>query len=119
MTAPAQYWVFRASLDRVVDGDTIDLTLDVGMHARRIERIRLLGVNAPESRGESREAGLASKAFVVQWFVDAGSDPWPLIIQTTKSDVFGRYLGAVWRVSDGASLNDDLLTSGNAVPFMV
>lgn len=117
---PAQQWVFRASLARVVDGDTLDLIIDAGMHDRRVERVRLLGVNTPEVRGvPDRAPGLAAAAYVRQWLALATFPPWdfPLVIQTTKTDDFGRYLADVWRGIDGAHLNDDLLTSGHAVPY--
>ncbi len=114
-------WVFRARWTRVVDGDTLHVYLDQGFHAYRIENLRLLGLNAPEMRGDTREAGLKARQFVIDWLADADSSSleWSLIIQTEKADAFGRYLATIWRVVDGACLNDDLLTSGNAVPFMV
>ena len=103
---------------RVVDGDTLDVVCDTGFHGFRTERLRLLGVNTPELKGATRAAGLAAKAFVEQW--THGSDyvdEWPEIVQTAKSDAFGRFLAWVWRISDGRCLNSDLLESGNAVPF--
>ena len=115
---PQHAWVFPATLVRVVDADTIDCLIDVAMHGRRIERLRLLGVNAPETRGATKAAGDAATGYVVWWLSQAGGD-WPLRIETHKSDVFGRYLALVWRVYDGRCLNDDLVSSGHAVPFMV
>lgn len=109
---PTQQYVFRATLSRVIDGDTLDLDIDQGMHSHRLERVRLLGVNAPEMHGESAQAGLNAKAFVTVWL---GSND--LTVQTYKSDVFGRYLATIWK-PDGKCLNDDLLTSGNAVVFV-
>lgn len=120
MTLPVQQYVFKAQLLRVIDGDTLDLDIDLGLHCHRQERVRLLRVNAPEMHGTSKAAGEAAKMFTTQWLYggDAYAVPsLPLIVQTYKSDVFGRYLAEVWRISDGANLNDDLLTSGNAVPF--
>lgn len=119
---PPQLWVFRARVTRVIDGDTVDATVDAAFHSSRIERLRLLGVNAPERKLETRAAGDAAKQFVEDWLVAAGlgvgpGGDWPLIIQTEKTDVFGRYLANIWRVVDGANLSDDLLTSGNAVVF--
>lgn len=117
-TMPGQLWVFRARPVRAVDGDTIDVIIDAGFRSTRTERLRLLGVNTPELHGASRAAGLAAKAYVEAWLAAAGGAAWPLVLRTEKSDEFGRYLGRVWRASDGACLNDDLLSSGHAVPFM-
>lgn len=118
MTIPEQKWVFTATLRRVIDGDTLDMDIDQGMHAHRIERLRLLRVNAPEMHGDTKVAGEASKNYVIAWFdallFTSGSS---IVIQTYKSDVFGRYLAEVWRTSDGANLADDLLAAGMAVPF--
>jgi micrococcal nuclease len=109
---PTQLWVFRARPIRAVDGDTVDVEVDGGFGNRRVERLRLLGVDTPE-RGQPgyREA----TEHVACWL---GSDSdWPLLIETEKSDAFGRYLALVWRASDGQCLNDDLIESGHAVPY--
>lgn len=112
---PAQLWVYRARVERVIDGDTLAIRLDQGLHTERVEQVRLLGVNTPEVKGASRPAGLAATAFVKRWLSDAGGD-WPLVVQTEKSDAFGRFLATVWDAA-GRCLNDDLLSAGHAVPF--
>lgn len=113
-------WAYRARPVKVIDGDTIDVMVDAGFNNYRTERLRLLGLNTPELKGESRPAGIAATKFVVQWLdVRKPLDEWPLIVQTHKSDAFGRYLAKVWRVFDERCLNDDLLLEGHAVPFMV
>lgn len=114
---PEHAWVYQARIIRVVDGDTCDVVIDAGFRATRTERLRLLGVNTPEVRGATKLAGDAATAFVKQWWSDAAGGDWPLLVQTEKSDVFGRYLALVWRRTDGACLNDALLTAGMAVPF--
>lgn len=119
MSMPTLVWVFRAKIIYVVDGDTVDLEIDVGLHGRRIERVRLLGVNAPEVHGDTRAAGLQAAIYVRGWF-NASTTPsteWPIVVQTYKSDVFGRYLATIWRQVDGACLNLDLLNSEHAVVF--
>ena len=116
---PAQLWVYRARPLLVVDGDTVDVLIDAGFRASRTERLRLLGLNTPEVRGESRPAGLAARAFVSTWLAGIGTSDWPLVIQTAKADAFGRYLATIWRAVDGCCLNDDILAAGHAVPFMV
>lgn len=115
---PTALYVYRARCERVIDGDTIDATISMGLHDYRTERLRLLGVNAPERKGETRAAGDAARLFVVEWMRGGVAlDEWPLVIRTQKSDAFGRFLGTVWRVSDGVSLNEALLAAGMAVPF--
>ena len=112
MTIPEQTYVFRGVVTRVVDGDTLDIDLDVGLHCHRLERLRLLRVNAPEMRGETKAAGEAALKFVRDWVYSATA----ITVQTYKGDAFGRYLAEVWR-HDGANLSDDLLANGHAVPY--
>lgn len=109
-------WAYRARVERVVDGDTLDVTIDQGLHTHRTERVRLLGVNTPETKGATKMAGRLATIYVEDWLAEADGD-WPLIVQTHKGDAFGRYLARVWR-GDGRCLNDDLLAAGHAVVFM-
>jgi endonuclease YncB( thermonuclease family) len=114
---PTQQWVFPAQCARVVDGDTLDLMIDTGLHSRRLERGRLLGVNAPELHGPTQAAGLAATLWVTDWLEHA-TGAWPLLVRTIKDpDHFGRYLVDVWRLEDGANLGEALLASGHAVVF--
>jgi micrococcal nuclease len=115
---PQHTWVFPAQLVRVVDADTLIARLDCGFNTYRVDHLRLLGINAPETRGATKAAGDAATVYAASWLASATGD-WPLLVETHKSDVFGRYLARVWRIVDAACLNDDLVTSGNAVPFMV
>jgi endonuclease YncB( thermonuclease family) len=114
-----------------VDGDTLRyLELDQGMNERHEFRkkkgVRLLGVNAPEkNRAPSKVAGLAAKAFTIDWLGGASGE-WPLVLETypeladddEETDNFGRWLAIVWRASDGACLNDALVAAGMAIGFM-
>lgn len=111
---PLHRWVFPARVLRVIDGDTLEIEIDQGMHNRRIERIRLLGVDTPEMTGATKAGGLMAKSFTEGWvaYASYAQSGWPLRVRTEKADSFGRYLALVWRVNDGASLNDDLITNG-------
>ena len=119
LVMPDRLWVYRASWERVIDGDTVDARIDAGFRNYRRERLRFLGVNAPEMRGPTRDAGLASRTFVEEWLQEAErgtvDDYWPLILETSQSDVFGRFLALIWRISDGHCLNEDILAAGHAV----
>lgn len=55
---------YNAQVDKVVDGDTIDCTIDLGFHTWKKIRVRMAGINTPESRTrdlEEKERGLAAK----------------------------------------------------------
>ena len=98
---------------RVVDGDTIDLVIDVGFRLYTAQRIRLLGIDTPE-RGQQGWA--EATAFVKNW-VDTYNGK--LRIETFKADSFGRWLGYVYaRTEDGVqSLTNDLMASGLAKAY--
>ena len=120
-------WWYRARAERIVDGDTLYMTLDRGMHESVVCDLRILGVNAPEMHGATLDAALQARDYVSGWVVEHGahaaSGPqlalplWPLFVHTTKTDSFGRYLAAVL-CGAGHSLGLDLISSGNAVEFM-
>jgi|TARA_R110000787_G_C13154554_1_gene418915 micrococcal nuclease len=80
------------------DGDTIDLIIDVGFKMTTRQRIRLVGVNTPELRGDSKLEGLRFRELTRQWLkrsqVQVGYD---LIIKTQTWDSFGRYLAIIER----------------------
>lgn len=119
---PVASYVYRAKLIAVTDGDTIVIERDLGDHLYQQTAVRLLGLNCPELHGETKAAGEEAAAFTRAWLA-AGSTPggWSLIIEThlNKREKYGRLLARVWRVSDGALLNDALLASDHAVPYMV
>lgn len=120
MTMPTQAYVYYARVRRVIDGDTLDLEVSLGLHDYRVERVRLLHVDTPETRGvPDRAPGLAALSFTAAWLK---GPPWPtsdfpLVVQTVKTDSFGRFLADVWRETDGANLSDDLLAAGHAVAY--
>ena len=88
---------YKAKIKRVVDGDTVDVYIDLGFDVHYFSRVRLSGINTPESRTrnlEEKKLGLAAKEYVDQWFQNYGSE---FIIQTTKDqkEKYGRVLGTV------------------------
>ena len=109
-TAPA--YTYAAEVQRVVDGDTIDVTLDVGFRIHLAdERIRILCIDAPETRTRNlteKAAGLRAKAWLTGRL--AGADV--VIVQTVDDDAFGRWLSHVW--IDGVSVADEMLALGLA-----
>ena len=102
-------YTYRAIVNRVVDGDTVDLLIDCGFNILRTERIRFYGVDAWETRGEESERGLEAKKFV-QELIPVGSE---VVVRTGKEQgKFGRYLGEIY--VNNKSLNEMLLEEGHA-----
>jgi micrococcal nuclease len=96
-TEPA--YLYRAVVVRVVDGDTIDVDIDLGFYVWiRKQRIRLLGIDAPKQKGETRPEGLAATEHL-QSLIEGER----IILRTVKGDdggdrddSFGRWLGTIY-----------------------
>lgn len=86
---------YRCTIDRVIDGDTVDVDIDLGFGVwLRKERVRMYGIDTPESRTRDlveKKYGLAAKDFVLS-FLPVGSTQ---TLRTKKDDKgkFGRILG--------------------------
>jgi micrococcal nuclease len=108
---------YKAKVIKVVDGDTIDVTLDLGFDIFLNERIRLHGINCPESRTSDKAEkvkGLASKAFT-ESKLPVGKDI-VLLSKTFSKEKFGRILADI--IVDGINLNEALIDVGLAMVFM-
>ena len=103
---------YSATLIKIVDGDTVDVLIDLGFNTTKKERVRLLGIDTPESATKDlaeKKLGLEAKEYITQWFVKNT----PFRLQTTKDDKYGRILG-VFTGLDGKTLNDILVQNGYA-----
>lgn len=112
---------YEAIVNRVVDGDTVDLDIDLGFKVYLHDvRCRLIGVDTPETRGKKKcKAGLEAKEIVTQELLNQ-----KIRIRSYKddtvdvdSDSFGRWLVRVY-LTDGTDYNQSLIDRGFAVPFM-
>jgi len=105
---------YNAKLDRVVDGDTIDALVDLGFDTWKKVRIRMMGMNAPESRTrdlEEKKLGLAAKARLIEMLGDG-----EFTLQSHGVGKYGRCLGEIFRESD-VSLNRQLINEGHATEY--
>ena len=99
----------NAVCKNVVDGDTIDVIIDVGFKIKVEQRLRLNRIDAPEIRGKEKEKGLKTKEYLMLKFRLPGPI---IIIETQKTGKYGRYLAEIWL--DGKNLNDELVEKGLA-----
>ena len=105
---------YNAKLDRVVDGDTIDALVDLGFDTWKKVRIRMMGVDAPESRTrdlEEKKLGLAAKDRLIEMLGDG-----EFTLQSHGVGKYGRCLGEIFRESD-VSLNRQLINEGHATEY--
>jgi micrococcal nuclease len=115
MTDKFNVYLYNAEVKKIVDGDTFDILIDLGFDTFRKGRVRLYGINTPESRTsnlEEKKMGLAAKEFTDQWITAAGSK---IKIETIldKNEKYGRILARVWNEA-GACLNTDIVAAGLA-----
>jgi len=115
---PTELYHYRTTVEKVVDGDTLDLRIDLGFKIDIRERVRLYGVNTPETNSKNpkeRVAGQAAKSFVMQWLLGHHE----LTVQTFKDKrgKYGRVLAVIVPVGGKTSLNDDLTATGHAKPY--
>ena len=109
---------YKAKVDRVVDGDTMDLIIDLGFKITTNQRIRLAGIDTPETYNVKRESeeykkGKAAKDFVVKRLADNNNE---VVIETDKlTGKFGRYIGTIHLADSEVSLNEELVDKGFAV----
>jgi len=127
----SRLWHYRGLVLRTVDGDTVDVQLDLGFgHTTFMPdapdrphpltcRIRFDGVDAPEKKKHTLVAGREAQAALDAW-VEAQvqawhQDRWPFIVRTGFSRHLERWVGEVFSRASGVSASDWLVRSGHAV----
>ncbi len=107
---------YRATVLRVIDGDTLIVTIDCGFRVNVAVEIRLLGINAPEMHTPTRTEGEAARDYLTSLVTGK-----QLYLRTEKDKrSFTRYIGSVW-VNDESehmvSVNDAMVASGHATIY--
>lgn len=104
----------------VVDGDTIDVDIDLGFNVSFSQRVRLAGIDTPESRTSDKfekTLGLESKEYLKSKLKDAKL----VVIKTEKpdsSEKYGRILGWLYVDGDTVSVNDHMIEDGYAWGYL-
>lgn len=113
-----EYYVKKVS--KVVDGDTIDVDIDLGFDISFSSRVRLAGIDTPESRTSDKlekSLGLESKAYLKNAIESAKT----VVIKTEKmdsSEKYGRILGWVFLDGSDISINQKMIDDGYAWGYM-
>lgn len=113
---------YAGKVVRIVDGDTLIVRVDLGFYITQEIRLRLRGIDAPEPKGITRQAGLKATEFVE---TELAGDP-ELAIRTYKIGKWGRFIADVFYApsgsrtvdvfKNGTHLNQRLLEEGHAKP---
>jgi micrococcal nuclease len=114
------YEYFVKEVKNVVDGDTIDVIIDLGFDILFASRVRLAGIDTPESRTTDKAEkalGIEAKEYLKKHLKDAKS----VVIRTEKmdsSEKYGRILGWVYVNGDSESLNNKMINDGYAWGYL-
>ena len=99
---------------RVIDGDTVDITIDLGFDLTKKERVRVAGVDTPEKRTRckrEKQLGYDATHFAETWFAEGGD----ITVKTSKDGKYGRMLGYFWRGEE--CFNTQLVELGYAFEY--
>ena len=111
-------YIYKIKVTRVVDGDTIDAEIDLGFNLKLNKRIRLYGINTPETRTrdeEEKKRGFAAKERLQQ-IVDEQQNV--LFLKSMDQGKFGRCIGVLFEQDfDDQSINEVLVEEGHAVEY--
>jgi micrococcal nuclease len=114
------YEYFVKEVKNVVDGDTIDVIIDLGFDILFASRVRLAGIDTPESRTTDKAEkalGLEAKEYLKKQLKDSKS----VVIRTEKmdsSEKYGRILGWVYVNGESESLNNRMINDGYAWGYL-
>lgn len=104
---------YKAYVERVLDGDSADMVVDLGFKISIRERIRFFGIDTPETRSsdlDEKHKGLEAKKYVKE----AIEGKW-VMLETSKQGKFGRYLGTIF--IEDRNLNKELIEKGLAKEY--
>ena len=114
------YEYFVKEVKNIVDGDTIDVVIDLGFDILFASRVRLAGIDTPESRTTNKAEkalGIEAKEYLKKQLKDAKS----VVIRTEKmdsSEKYGRILGWVYVNGESESVNNKMINDGYAWGYL-
>jgi len=100
------------SVDRVVDGDTVDLTLDIGFSIKFKHRFRMTGYDAPETwRPKNENEKVAGKRVTILLEGLLNKYKNDLFVCSTKLGIYGRYNAEIFTINENKKIiiNDEIL----------
>jgi Micrococcal nuclease (thermonuclease) homologs len=101
----------NAIVTKIIDGDTVDVSIDLGFDITVNKRVRFYGINAYETRGEEKPLGLLAKQHLID-IMPVGS---VITLHSLGVDKYGRCLGDLYY--NGLHINQDMIDKGHAVEY--
>lgn len=108
-------YIYKGIVAYIYDGDTIRIDIDLGFNTWiKYQSLRLKGIDAPELRGEEKEAGILSRDWIRQK-LPVGTE---VIIKTEKDskEKYGRYIATVYL--DDVDINQLMIDEGFAIEYV-
>jgi len=105
---------YKAKLVSVVDGDTIEVIMDLGFYIELKERLRLAGVNTPEifrvkKNSKEYKLGIKAKKYVEKRLQDNGNE---FVVETKKRGKWRRWIAKIYLRDSDKTLNEELVEKG-------
>lgn len=105
------FYYYSCVVNKVIDGDTLDITFDLGFRVKVKDRVRLLAVSAPEIKGQDKDKGLIAKKYLLNLIDTKGPD---FLAKTYPDerlqDKYGRWLVTLFTKS-GEDINFMIIKS--------
>ena len=99
-------YTYKATVIRIIDGDTVEVAIDVGFHITVTEKVRLARIDTAEifrpSNDAEKQHGLAAKEFLENWILHKD-----VVVITSKTGKYGRYIAEI--EYDGSNVVDTLI----------
>ena len=115
---------YKFEVTRVVDGDTVDGNVDLGFGIKMFKRIRLYGIDAPESRTRDlveKAKGIAATQWLINNLETFSNNGFTIMVQTENDSTgkYGRLLGTLYAIGDQnpININQAMITEGHAVVY--
>lgn len=115
--ATAQLYIFNVKIERIVDGDTVDVTIDLGFDVYIKERVRLYGVDTPELNSSNAAEREYAKRATERATELMPPGQWMIMkSQEFRRGKYGRVLGT-FMTPDGRDVGQVLIQEGHAEPY--
>jgi len=105
-------YIYHGNVIRVIDGDTIEVLVELGFNISTKIKFRLNGIDAPEKTSKIQE--IKQAAFAATAYLQKAIEGKAVLIKSYKPDKYGRYLADVFLPNSLITINEELVHNGHA-----